>query len=173
MKTMKKSILLVILLIAFLGTTFGQATVTATSTATIVTPIAMTNTNNLAFGDIAVDATGGDVTISAAAVPVRTTTAPTHITLITTGTHPISSADFAVTGLTGSTYAITLPANGVVTLTGAGAPMPVGTFTSSVGATGSLATGAETFYVGATLTVGGSQVAGNYTGTFQVSVNYN
>jgi len=168
---MKKSILLVFVMLAFAASTFAQ-TETATATATIVTPLTITNTNNLAFGDIAVDATGGDVTISAALAPVRTTTAPTHVTLITTGTHPISSADFAVAGLTGSTYDITLPADGTVTLTGGGPAMPVNTFTSSV-ASGSLATGTETFYVGATLTVAGGQTPGNYTGTFDVSVNYN
>jgi hypothetical protein len=172
MKTMKKSILLVFVMLAFVASTFAQTEI-ATATATIVTTLTITNTNNLAFGDIAVDATGGDVNISAALAPVRTTTAPTHVTLITTGTHPISSADFAVAGLTGSTYDITLPTDGTVTLTGGGPAMPVNGFQSSVGATGSLVTGTETFYVGATLTVAGGQTPGNYTGTFDVSVNYN
>ncbi len=38
---------------------------------------------------------------------------------------------------------------------------------------GALTDGSQEFYVGAALTVEGSQAPGDYTGTFDVTVNYN
>ena len=52
--------------------------------------------------------------------------------------------------------------------------MSVDTFNHDAGATPSLSGGgSDTFNVGATLNVGATQAAGTYSGTFDVTVNYN
>jgi len=161
MKIMKKAIILIVILTGFVATSFAQSngtSTTATSTATIITPIGIGNSVDLAYGNLAVNATAGTVLLPA------TLGTPTRV--VTGG--------FTVTGQTNSAYTIGLPANGVVTITGAGTPMTVNNFvsslTSNVGNTG---TGSQDFYVGATLGVAASQTAGTYTGQFTVLVNYN
>jgi hypothetical protein len=160
---------------------FAQASATVANvpaTARIFKPISLTLSNSgLSFGDIFSDATGGTVTLNPQ-TDVRTTAGPT---LAATGI--VNSALFTVGGKRNATYAITLPANGIVTLTGTGTAMPVGTFTASVGsaapsttATGlipNVAAGTQTFKVGATLTIGANQTDGEYAGTFNVTVAYN
>jgi hypothetical protein len=87
----------------------------------------------------------------------------------------VGAATFTVTGQTNATYVVSLPADGTVTLTGPGIAMPCNTFVHSLGGPGNLgAGGSQVFYVGATLTVNGSQGAGSYTSApFTVTVNYN
>ncbi len=51
--------------------------------------------------------------------------------------------------------------------------MAVDAFNHDAGATPTLIGGSDTFNVGATLLVGGSQAAGTYSGLFTVTVNYN
>jgi len=110
--------------------------------------------------------------------------APTSTGPILATTGIGNTANFTVGGKRNASYAITLPADGAITLTGAGAAMPVKTWRVSVaggapaptGATGTLANVAaatQLFQVGATLTVGISQVDGDYAGTFPVTVTYN
>jgi hypothetical protein len=152
--------------------TFGQVSATATSSATIVTPITIANGANMNFGNIAVNNTLGTVSLPAAAAPVRTVTGGCTLPA-TAGT--VSAARFTVTGQTGYTYSISLPAS--ASLTGPGAPMTANAFVSTptVAAGGLLTGGSQTLYVGATLNVAASQTAGAYTtGTaFTVTVNYN
>ena len=145
------------------------ATGAGTSTATIVTPITITPVLPLAFGKI--DAkTGGTVTMSVAGA--RTSSGVP--VLMTTG-NTSNQATFTIGGEANATYAITLPADGVVTLTdGVKAPMAVDTFASNPATTGTLdGTGAQTVNVGAVLTVGNAQAAGSYSGSFNVIVEYN
>jgi hypothetical protein len=78
---------------------------------------------------------------------------------------------FAITGEGTNTYAITLPAS--TTISYDVNDMTVDSFVSSPDATGTLAAGADTLRVGATLHSTGSQVPGSYTGTFDVTVVYN
>lgn len=173
MKHLFKFITLGTVALLFAATTYGQGvSATATASATIVTPLSITKTVDMNFGNLAVNATPGTVVLPAVAAPIRTPSG--GVSLITGGT--IAAAAFTVNGLIGSTYAITLPADGVVSLAGPGAPMAVSAFVSTptVAAGGSLASGSETLYVGATLNVGASQTAGAYTsGAFTVTVNYN
>jgi hypothetical protein len=170
MKQILKFFSLAIVMIAFSATTFGQAT--ATASATIVTPIAIAKTVDMNFGNIAASAVAGTVVLPAALAPARTVTG--GVTLpATPGT--VTAATFTVTGASGFTYSITLPAS--ATLTGPGANMIANTFVSTptVGAGGLLTGGTQTLYVGATLNVGAAQVAGAYTtpAAFTVTVNYN
>jgi hypothetical protein len=171
---MKKIFVLIALFAAFAVSSFAQGTsTTATSTATIITPIGISNSVALAYGNLAVNTTAGTVLLPATSgTPIRVASGGVTLPAVT-GT--VTAAKFTVTGQVSSAYTIGLPANGMVTITGPGAPMTVNNFISSLPSnTGTTGTGGtEDLYVGATLGVAGSQAPGNYTGTFTVTVNYN
>ena len=170
---MKKLIALfaAIVLVSGLTTVNAQVSATATGTATVITPIAISNTVNMNFGNIAVSPTlAGTVILSPAGS--RTTGGALGVTLpAVAGT--VSAAAFNVTGLGSSTYSITLPSS--YTITSGGNNMTINNFTSTPSGTGVLSSGAQTIQVGATLNVAAAQAAGTYTnGTgFPVQVNYN
>jgi hypothetical protein len=172
MKHIGKFFLLSIAMIIYSAAAYSQVSATATSSATIVTPITIANAANMNFGNIAVNASAGTVVLPAAAAPVRSVTGGCTLPA-TAGT--VASARFTVTGQSGYTYAITLPAS--ASLTGPGPAMTANTFVSNptVAAGGLLTGGTQTLYVGATLNVAGSQTAGVYTtaAAFTVTVNYN
>ncbi|MBE0675106.1 MAG: DUF4402 domain-containing protein [Bacteroidales bacterium] len=163
-------LVLAVVTIALSTDAFGQtgASATATAAATIVSPIAISKDVDMSFGNVAVNTNPGTVVL--ATDGSRTSTG--GVTLpATTGT--VTAASFTVTGTTGYTFAISLPASVTVSL-GAN-NMTVDNFSSSLGATGTLTAGTATLNVGATLNVLGSQAPGNYvSGTpFTVTVNYN
>ena len=168
---MKKLIFFAVIFFAFTAATFAQASATATAAATIVGPIAISNTANMDFGNVAVSATvPGTVLMD----PDGTRTPGGGCTLpATAGT--VSGAAFLVTGVTGYGFAITLPAAATTLSDGAGHNMTVDTWTSNPSGTGAIVAGGTTVQVGATLNVGAGQVAGLYTSTapFTVTVNYN
>lgn len=151
---------------AFTFSTFAQSA-TATATAVIVTPISITQVPgaNMNFGNIIADADGGTVLL----VPAGTRTLTGLTSPSIAGT--VTAASFTVTGLSGATYAITLPASH--TISNGAVNMTVDSFTHN--ATGTLTGGTETFGVGATLHVGAAQATGTYTNAagFTVTVNYN
>jgi hypothetical protein len=154
------------------GSLYGSgayaASATANATATVVTPIAISNTADLGFGKFSAG-TGGTVVISTAG-----SRSATGAVVLLTGTAG-SAATFDVTGDGSATYAITLPGSDATLTRASGTEtMSVGTFISNPSATGTLSGGgAQTINVGGTLTVGSAQVVGSYTGTFSVSVEYN
>ncbi len=167
---MKKVSALVILVIGFAANVSAQSTASASASATIISPITITKTIDLDFGNVAASGAAGTVVIDPAGA--RTTTGGASLPVLT-GT--VSSASFDVAGQALYTYAITLPAAAITISNGAN-NMTVGTFTSTPTATGTLdAGGTQTVTVGATLNVGASQASGLYTsGTpFDVTVNYN
>lgn len=152
------------------GVNSYAATATANATATVLAPIAIATVNDLRFGSFSTSASGQTVTIAGTSAGTRTNSG-TLLASSTTG-----SASFTVTGTGSATYAITL--SGTVTIitldgTPAAETMAVSSFTSSPSGTGTLTAGAQTLYVGATLTTVASQVAGAYTGTFDTIVEYN
>ncbi|MDO8699105.1 MAG: DUF4402 domain-containing protein [Rhodoferax sp.] len=129
--------------------------------------IAIVNTQALAFGKFVAGA-GGSVTVS----PAGGRSASGGVVLVPSGAG--AAAQFAVSGDANVTYAISLPADGTVSLASGTNSMAVNTFTSSPSPTGTLgAGGAQTLSVGATLSVGSNQAIGSYSGTFDVTVNYN
>lgn len=142
------------------------ATATANGTATVMTPIAITKDVDLDFGAFSA-LTGGTVVISPAGA--RSATGAVVLSATDTG----NAASFTVTGQADATYAITLPASATITHTDTVTTMTIDTFTSNPSSTGTLTAGTETLTVGGTLTVASSQAAGSYTGTFDVSVEYN
>ena len=168
---MKKLYFLTLVALGFSANSFAQSFVTATSTATIITPISIAKNLDMNFGNIAVNPTtpGGTVILSASASPVRTPTVGLTLPAVT---GLVQAASFTVTGEGSSVYTITLPNS--ISLTGPGAAMAitpncsVSTLTSAA-----LTGGTQVFYVGGTLTVAAVQVAGAYSGTFSVNVNYN
>jgi hypothetical protein len=84
-----------------------------------------------------------------------------------------ASAQFTVSGTPGAAYAISLPANGTVALTGPGADMALNSFASSPSPGGTLSGGgSQLLSIGATLSVASNQTPGSYTGSFNVTVTY-
>ena len=145
-------------------------TASATGSANIITPIAISNGGNMNFGSIAVGTTAGQVILSAGGV--RSTLGGVTLPSVTTA---VTVASFDVTGLASSTYSISLP-NVDYIISGAGSSMVINAFTNNIGAVGTLGSdGKQTIKVGATLNVNGSQAAGLYSNAtgFGVTVNYN
>ena len=138
-------------------------TVTGNASATILQAIAVVENTQLAFGKVAVTASGGSVVISTAGV----VSGPAGYTF----SGSPAAGNFTATGT--ASQAVTITFSSGDTLTGPGTAMPLGSFTTDAGGSPSLSAGGTlTFNVGATLTVGASQTGGAYTGTYSVSVNY-
>ena len=124
----------------------------------------------LAFGSFAPGASSGTVTISAAGAR----SSGGGVFLVPSGAG--SAASYTVGGTSSLTYAITLPSPGVVVLTSGPNSMAVNNFTSNPAGAGLIGGGGtQTLTVGATLSVGAasSQPTGSYSGSFNVTVEYN
>ena len=172
MKNLTKLFATAAIIIAGTNVSFAQATATAAASATIITPITITKTADMNFGNVAVSAaTAGTVVLAPAGT--RTTGGAGGVTLpSTTGT--VAAASFTVSGQASYTYAITLPTS--ATITSSGNTMTVNGFTSTPSATGTLSSGGtQTLTVGATLNVAAAQAVGTYTNSsaVPVTVNYN
>ena len=167
---MKKLFILFIAVAGFSVSSYAQVSATATSSATIITPIAIAKNVNMNFGNVAVSATGGTVILT----PAGTRSKTLGVTLpATAGT--VTAASFTVTGTAAYTYGITLPGSIVLKHTNLTDQMTVDTFTSTPTPTGLLTGGTQTLNVGATLNVSALQLAGSYTNAtdLTVTVNYN
>ncbi len=157
-----------------LGATSAQAaTGTGTATATILQQISVTSDRNLSFGAIAPGTSAGDVVVNNAGT--RTSCGVTASTGVCIGT--TTSANFNISGSAGNTVAITLPAAAttftLTNTTGTGAEtMTLKSMTGSATTATLSASGAASFTMGGTLAVGANQVAGDYSGTFTVTVQY-
>ena len=149
----------------------AQVTATATASSTIVTPIGITKTVDMNFGNVAINSTTPGTVVLA---PTGTRTPTGGVTLpATAGT--VAAAEFNVTGANNYTFSITLPSTSHEIKSGSNT-MSVTDFTSTPTPTGTLsATGSATVKVGATLNVSAGQAAGTYTSVtpFEVTVNYN
>jgi spore coat protein U-like protein len=147
----------------------GNATAqTATSTVTVEVEsraITLANVAGLNFGTILPYGSAGSVFV------YSNGTYATSNAFISNATGIAASA-WAVTGVPGAPYAVTLPNS--VTITNGTETMTVNSFSRSGGGQLNLdAAGNGTFTVGARLNVGANQPAGTYAGTFNVTVNYN
>ena len=149
----------------------AQVKATATASSTIVTPIGITKTVDMNFGNVAINSTTAGTVVLA---PAGTRTSTGGVTLpATAGT--VAAAEFNVTGANNYTFSITLPSTSHEIKSGSNT-MSVTGFTSTPTPTGTLsATGSATVKVGATLNVSAGQAAGTYTSVtpFEVKVNYN
>ena len=136
------------------------ASINGNASATVLTPITVTQNTALSFGTLAANA-AGSVTISTAGG--RTFSG----VVVTPG--GFAAGAFGITGSTGATFAITL---GTPTALASGGNSMAFTVASSA-ATGTIALGVANFTVGGTLTVAAGQAAGSYIGTYPVTVEYN
>lgn len=129
--------------------------------------LSLLNTRGIAFGAFAAG-TGGAVVISPAGI--RSATGGVVLIAASDG----APAQFTISGDPDFMYSITLPTDGTVALVdGAGHSMEVDAFTSEPALSGQLsAGGSQALTIGATLNVGANQPAGNYSGDFLVTVNY-
>jgi len=164
-----------IAMIAFTTNVVAQSTAdaTAATNATVITPIKISKTVDLSFGNLVATAAGGAIVLSTA----NARTGPAAI-LLGTQNGTVSAASFTVTGETDFTYGITLPSTFNVSdavIAPDTGTMAVGTFVSSPDATGVLTLGTQTLIVGATITLGAAQAAGDYTNATDmiVTVFYN
>lgn len=180
---MKSTMIFFIAMMIMAGCTidlFAQATENTDAGAKIVSALSINETSPLHFGTMTIPA--GAVNLTLSTQGVRSTTGGT-ITLLSQAP-AATNASYHVLGYIGSTYAITLPANGVVKISN-GTPaqdMNVNNFVARTasypagdGLVGKLddLIGFDSFTVGATLLLVSAQAAGVYTGTFNVSVAYN
>ena len=161
-------IALVVLALVLAGSVSGQAqgvNGSIQATAQVQTPITVTGTQNLQFGNVFPGV--------AKAVAYSDAT---------------NGGKFSVAGQASTpvTYSFTLPAN----LTSGGNNLPIGSWLGYVNTTSSTSggsaitpsatpatatlsgSGALFFFVGATVTPSGTQVAGSYTGTVTLTVSY-
>ncbi len=167
MKRKILSISAILSALAVMPASVQAATTSASATAVVLTPIAISTTTNMSFGDVYADnATPGTVVLA--------TTGSRSVTGgATTGATAGAAAVFAVTGNASATYAITLPTTDV-TLVSGGNNMIVNTYVHDAGGAPALdGTGNASFNVGATLNVGAAQAPGTYTANFNVIANYN
>lgn len=152
-----------VIALAMVSTAGHAATETADAEATIIAAVELTLVDTLNMGLIAVGATGGTVTLDQAS-----------------GTRTCSAALTCVGGSTRGSFQVTNAQDGLVvdltvdastTLTGPGAAMNLTLVPSATSITFDSAA-IETIFVGGELTVGDAQVAGVYSGTYDVSAEY-
>lgn len=159
-----KKIVLAAAVLAATSTPAFAADGTGVATATVIAPIAITHDAGaaLAFGSFTTG-TGGTVAVTAAGVGSVTG----DVTFVTGSAN---SADaFTVAGDPGRSYSISTGAGSVSDGTNSMS------FTTTPSATSASldASGAGSFTVGGTLTVAGTEPAGNYTGSYTATVAYN
>jgi hypothetical protein len=157
----------VALIAAFGMATSANAATTASANAQAVILDALSiniqaSNPSLNFGTIAVN-TGGTVTVAA----TSGATASCGAGVICSG--PSGSVGFDVIGAADQAVGVTL-SSPTVSLTGPGAPMTANLNASAASLT--LTGGSATLYVGGDLAVAGTQAAGSYSATFDVSVAY-
>ena len=143
---------------------------TGSASAVVAAPIKLSVTGSLQFGTFAQPKTGGTITISP--YGAVSTTGDLGAVMAIAQSTPASAASFAVTGMPGASFA----ASGVsqVSISNGSATMTGGQFTINSSTSGGQIgnNGMTTFNIGGTLTASANQPAGNYTGTFPITVVY-
>lgn len=152
--------------VAALGTLSSAAiaaSASGTASATVIAPITITNGTNLNFGSFS-NVTAGSVTISTGGTRSSSGVILSGVAVGNGGTFTVGGSAVGSPG-----FSITSPQG--FSVTGPGTAMP---FTLTLpGATGTLSGGAATINVGGVLTVGTTQTAGAYSGSYSVVVEYN
>ena len=174
--TVLKFFTLSVAIFAFSTISFGQqeGTASATSSVTIIKPITITKARDLVFGSI-VSSSTNDVDVEATAVE-NTVVSATGFGVnegdpLSVSSATRTSAQFNITGEANASFSIDL--DETVSMTGDGGALSV-TLTKNLNDTGNtLGSGAAVLYVGGSFTIPAGQTAGTYTGTFNVTVNYN
>lgn len=141
-----------------------SASVSNTATAIVITPITVATTANLVFGAVQPKSVAGSVTLSPSGTRTGSNVVLSSMALG-------NAAGFNITGYANANFTIALPSS--ITLSGPGTAMTLSSFTSSLGTSGTLSTaGTATLRVGGTLAIAANQTPGVYSGSFNVTVNY-
>ena len=149
-----------------------SASVTTTGTATVVSPLTLTKSTDLAFGNIVRPSSGSNtITIDSASG---------NRTLLGGGNGALASststrASYSVQGEGGQSFSITIPPSLSLTRSGGTETLPVTLSASTSGAlSGAVGdAGVASFGVGGSLQLDSTAVSGNYSGTFNVTIGYN
>jgi spore coat protein U-like protein len=150
------------------------ATINATSSSTVVTPISITKAADLAFGSFASGSSSGTVTIS----PDGSRTLGGGALGVGTQSGTTTAAQFTVTGQSGFTYSISVSGTALTSGSDNMAFTPISALTASAITTGTVSSGTltggtQSIYVGGSLTVAANQAPGTYSGTVTATVDYN
>jgi hypothetical protein len=159
--------------LALSGQAFAQASDAETTTASVrlATAIDITEDTALNFGSVVKGTTGTTTVVVNASTGARTSSGG-NATLIT-GATP-TRATYTVTGETDATFAIAIT-DDTIDLTGPGSGSLALTLSRSA-TSGTLTAGTATFGVGGSLAIDNTDVddvAGAYSGTFEVTATYN
>jgi hypothetical protein len=150
---------------------YTTATTSATASATILQPITLVKSTDLAFGSMVRPSTGSNVITVSELTGVRSLTGGGDAAL---GAATNTRATYSVGGDGGATFSVTIPPSVTLVRSGGTETLPV-TLASSAG-TGTLSagtTGTANFGVGGSLPLSTTTVPGSYSGTFNVTVGYN
>lgn len=130
------------------------------------TGMTVTRTQDLQFGSFASSSSPGFVRVTPAGI------VECGGGVACLGSSTAKPAIFQVSGATpGASFTVSMPAS--IQLSNGSQPLTVHAFTDSLGGTGVLnAAGDATFSVGATLDVNATQAQGSYSGSFEVTINY-
>ena len=164
------SLFAIVMVASFSNKVMAQSNADSDALATLIVPLSIANDVAMDFKTVAASATAGTVVMTAAATAV--VTAHDGATVVS-GTP--TAGKFTVTGDGTQAFTITLPAT-ASTLTGSvSGDITVDTWTCSEADlnNAALASGTLVFYVGGTLNIDADEVAGLYSGTFNVIVDYN
>lgn len=150
---------------ALASTGANAATQNATAEAKIVAAVVLTKYADLDMGSVAVGATGGSVTLAASSA--TSATCATGMTCFGTARAARLRVTTAAQGAT-----ILIGGSNSVSLTGPGTAMNLALSRSVSTISSYDSANLVDIYVGGVLTVGASQAAGTYNGTFNVTADY-
>jgi len=151
----------------------ASASADAIISVTIIQPVEIMKNQDLSFGQIYADTVPHDVVLGAD--DSRTVAGQADILGDSAG---VQAAGFTIRGEQHATYNITISSPGTLT-NEQGDMMTFDTLISDPAGTGMLGSiddgtaGSQELKVGATLHIGADQPSGDYSGTFNVQVNYN
>lgn len=140
------------------------ATQQADATVQVLAAVQLSAVSDLDFGVVAASAAGGTVSLGASASAV-----------------PVGSGVIAISGGSAASFQVTQATNGEVIdltvgnpapLTGPGANIALSGLTLSNNSITFSSTSLQTIYVGGTISLNPNQVAGTYTGSFDVTAEY-
>lgn len=168
MKKLLVFFLTILMVASFSNKLMAQSNVDCPATANLINPISIVNDVAMNYATLASSATTGTVKMAATA---GATLEPTGGATVISGTP--TAGKFTVTGQGTQVFTITLPAV-ASELTCSAETITVDAWTCSETLTSAtLVDGTLVFYVGGTLNIGAAQVGGEYTGTFNIIVDYN
>jgi len=140
------------------------ATEQADATVQVLAAVQLSAVTDLNFGIVAASAAGGTVTLAPSATAV-----------------PVASGVTAISGASAASFQVTQATNGQVIRLSVGNPSPLTNGSNTIPLSGlTLSNSSITFnsaslqtvYVGGTISLGANQAAGTYTGSFDVTADY-